>query len=347
MAGRKKSLRPHRHAEGRSPFQAGRGAKYLRHRRRVLSGFSIATSGYPAEFVHMSVTLAQLRAFVSVAQHNGFTAASRALGVSQSTISSQIQQLEQEYGVELFRRRGKRVDLSSIGMELLPLARQMAALESDTHTLLCDSGALRRGVLKIGAVGQYHITDMIEAYYAVHPLIRLNVTLGNSEVVLNDLDDYTCDVGIVASRHPDERYYMQSYASYPVIVFVNASHRFATRSSVALSELAGGAGVVGGPGGRARRGACMVRVWPTQGAPSTPWRHLRCDGGSRARRGSAVQRPGDQAARRLSPRRDGDGSDRPSTPTPAVRQRRYSDSPPRPRCRCARARIRADRRCSR
>ncbi|WP_042337767.1 LysR substrate-binding domain-containing protein [Paraburkholderia ferrariae] len=201
----------------------------------------------------MSVTLAQLRAFVSVAQHNGFTAASRALGVSQSTISSQIQQLEQEYGVELFRRRGKRVDLSSIGMELLPLARQMAALESDTHTLLCDSGALRRGVLKIGAVGQYHITDMIEAYYAVHPLIRLNVTLGNSEVVLNDLDDYTCDVGIVASRHPDERYYMQSYASYPVIVFVNASHRFATRSSVALSELAGERLLMREPGSTTRR----------------------------------------------------------------------------------------------
>lgn len=201
----------------------------------------------------MSVTLAQLRAFVSVVQYNGFTAAARALGVSQSTISSQIQLLEQDYGVELFRRRGKRVDLSAMGVELLPLARQMGALESDTHTLLRDSGTLRRGVLKIGAVGPYHVTEMIEAYHAIHPMIRLTVTLGNSEVVLSDLDKYTCDVGVLASMHADERYYMQPYASYPVIVFVHADHPFARRAAISLHELAGEPLLMREPGSTTRR----------------------------------------------------------------------------------------------
>ena len=56
--------------------------------------------------------------------------------------------------------------------------------------LLRDSGALQRGSLKIGAVGPFHVTEMIEAYHALHPHMHLSVALGNSETVLRDLDQY-------------------------------------------------------------------------------------------------------------------------------------------------------------
>ncbi|HEY0297526.1 MAG TPA: LysR substrate-binding domain-containing protein [Bordetella sp.] len=183
------------------------------------------------------MTLSQIRAFVAVAQYNGFTAAARALGTSHSTLSSQIQSIEREYGGELFHRRSRRVELSALGLGLLPLARRMVTLESDMTALLDDSGALRRGFLKIGAVGPYHVTEMIEAYHELYPGIKLSVALGNSEVVLDELDKYLCDVGVLASWLPDERYYMQPYARYPVIAFVHKNHRFAGRKSIALPEL--------------------------------------------------------------------------------------------------------------
>jgi DNA-binding transcriptional LysR family regulator len=59
-----------------------------------------------------SVTLNQIRAFAAVAQYGGFTAAARALGVSHSTLNSQVQMLEREYGAELFHRWDRRVELS-------------------------------------------------------------------------------------------------------------------------------------------------------------------------------------------------------------------------------------------
>jgi LysR family transcriptional regulator, low CO2-responsive transcriptional regulator len=185
------------------------------------------------------MTLTQIRAFIAVVHHGGFTAAARALNMSQTTVTSQIQALEQEHGVQLFHRRGRRVELSDVGLDLLPIARQIGGLENDAISLLRDSGALTHGSLRIGAVGPFHVTEMIEAYHARHPHLHLSVTLGNSEHVMRELDAYTCDVGVVARASDDERYHMQLYARYPVVVFVHAAHPFAKRDSIALKELAG------------------------------------------------------------------------------------------------------------
>ncbi|MBN3852047.1 LysR family transcriptional regulator [Paraburkholderia sp. Ac-20340] len=184
------------------------------------------------------MTLTQIRAFIAVVHHGGFTAAARALNMSQTTVTSQIQALEQEHGVQLFHRRGRRVELSEVGLDLLPIARQIGGLENDAISLLRDSGALTHGSLKIGAVGPFHVTEMIEAYHARHPNMHLSVALGNSEHVMRELDAYACDVGVVARASADERYHMQLYARYPVVVFVHAAHPFAQRGTVELAELA-------------------------------------------------------------------------------------------------------------
>ncbi|MBB1623747.1 LysR substrate-binding domain-containing protein [Achromobacter sp. UMC71] len=199
------------------------------------------------------MTLNQIRAFIMVAQHGGFTAAARVLGMSHTTLNSQIQMIEREYGAELFHRRGRRVELSALGMEMLPLARRMVSLEGDMRLMLDDSGKLRRGALRVGAVGPYHVTEMIEAYHAVYPRISLSISLGNSEVVLEDLEKYVCDVGVVASRDPEERYYMQPYARYPVIAFVRVDHPFAGRGSIALQELSNQPLLMREPGSTTRK----------------------------------------------------------------------------------------------
>jgi aminoethylphosphonate catabolism LysR family transcriptional regulator len=199
------------------------------------------------------MTLTQIRSFIAVAQHGGFTAAARALAMSQTTLTSQIQTLEQDHGVELFQRRGRRVELTALGVEFLPIARRISGCESDAISLLHDSGALQRGTLKIGAVGPFHVTEMIEAYHAIHPRMHLSVTLGNSEEVLRNLDQYACDVGVVARAFEDTRYFTQPYASFPVIAFVAATHAFARRTSVTLRELADEPLLMREPGSTTRR----------------------------------------------------------------------------------------------
>jgi LysR family transcriptional regulator, low CO2-responsive transcriptional regulator len=71
--------------------------------------------------------------------------------------------------------------------------------------------------------------------------------------VLLGLEQYACDVGILARAFEDERFYMQHYATFPVIAFVNARHPYATRSSITLQDLAGEPLLMREPGSTTRR----------------------------------------------------------------------------------------------
>jgi DNA-binding transcriptional LysR family regulator len=64
--------------------------------------------------------LTQLRSFHAVAQHGGFTAAARALHISQPTVNTQVGALEANYGVELFLSRGRSVVLTDVGRNSSP-----------------------------------------------------------------------------------------------------------------------------------------------------------------------------------------------------------------------------------
>ena len=184
------------------------------------------------------MTLTQLRSFVAVARYNGFTAAARALNMSQTTITSQIQALEEEHGIRLFERRGRRIELTEIGREFLGLARRMTGLEDDAAMMLKDSAQMRSGSLKIGAVSPFHVIEMIETFNASYPDVFLSMALGNSESVLRELANYGCDVGIMARDTDDDRYHVQHYASYPVIAFVRRDHRLAALRTIELTSLA-------------------------------------------------------------------------------------------------------------
>lgn len=184
------------------------------------------------------MTLIQLRSFIAVARHNGFTAAARVLKVSQTTITSQIQALEDEHGVRLFERRGRRIELTQVGHELLQIAHQMVGLEDDAAMMLKDSADLRSGALKIGAVSPFHVIEMIEAFNARYPEVYLSMALGNSEAVLQELVSYGCDIGVLAHDTDDDRYALQHYASFPVIAFVRRDHRLAALKTIELADLA-------------------------------------------------------------------------------------------------------------
>ncbi|MDE1167919.1 MAG: LysR substrate-binding domain-containing protein [Pseudomonas sp.] len=185
----------------------------------------------------MSTT--KLRTFLAVARHGSFSAGARALGISQPTATTQIQVLERDYNVELFHRRGRRLELSAAGRQLLPIAQQLGVLELEAFNLLRDCGKLNRGQLKIGAVGPFHVIEMVDAYRSAYPQIDISIRIGNSATVLADLANYVTDVGVLAGLHDDPAFCTHLYASHPVILFVNVDHPLARFDEVPLQALQG------------------------------------------------------------------------------------------------------------
>jgi aminoethylphosphonate catabolism LysR family transcriptional regulator len=182
---------------------------------------------------------ARLRAFLAVARHGSFSAGARASGLSQPTLTTQVQNLERQHNVELFHRRGRRIELSDVGRQLLPIAQRIAVLELEAHNLLRDSGRLDSGQLKLGAVGPFHVIEMVDNYLQQYPRIDVSIRVGNSAQVLADLEHYVTDIAVLAGRHDDPGLCAVRYARHAIILFAHHEHPLAGRASVRLEELEG------------------------------------------------------------------------------------------------------------
>lgn len=181
--------------------------------------------------------LTQLRSFHAVARAGGFTGGAKLLHISQPTVTTQVRFLEETYGTQLFYRRGHKVTLTPLGAQLFELAQRIFALESETVHLLQDSGELRSGHLRVGAVGPFHVTEMLARFNRRYPGMQVSVRVGNSQAVLAALVDYQTDVAVLAQFTEDRRFHSVPYSRHPIVVFVHRSHRFARRKSIRIAEL--------------------------------------------------------------------------------------------------------------
>jgi DNA-binding transcriptional LysR family regulator len=96
------------------------------------------------------MNLKNLETFIWVATLGSFTAAGDRLGATQPTISGRIASLEEDLGVTLFDRVGRRAQLTAAGRDLLPRAEQMMALAAEIEASSGEGEALR-GMVRLGA----------------------------------------------------------------------------------------------------------------------------------------------------------------------------------------------------
>ncbi|MDQ2632555.1 MAG: LysR substrate-binding domain-containing protein [Pseudomonadota bacterium] len=186
----------------------------------------------------MAIVFTHLRSFNAVAENRGFTAAAQALRISQPTVTTQVKELEERYGVELLVRRGRRVELTETGSALFDISRRILSLHEEAEELLLSSGRLTTGQLRIAAVGPFHATEMVARFLAKYPAIKVSMLLGNSEQTLQRILELESDIAVLAHIVDDPRVYSVPFSTHEVVVFVNADHPWHGRESVAMSELA-------------------------------------------------------------------------------------------------------------
>lgn len=181
----------------------------------------------------------QLKAFHAVARQGSFTRAARAEGLSQPNLSGQVKALEEAYGVRLFERRGRGVELSELGRKLYAITDRLYALEDEAQALLAGSKALTIGHLRIAADNAIHAMPIMAELKRRHAGVSLSMAIGNSEAVLRQLADYHADVGVTAKRPSEPRYHAIPYRRDRLIVFVPRAHALAGRDRLAVRELEG------------------------------------------------------------------------------------------------------------
>ncbi|MGW2339591.1 transcriptional regulator CynR [Streptomyces sp. NPDC001661] len=147
----------------------------------------------------MSVELRQVRYFMAVVEHAGFTRAAEALRISQPTLSQQVRQLERSLGVQLLDRGGRTVRPTDAGRAYLDHARRalrdLAAGERAIH----DVRDLSRGHLRLGVTPTftaYLVGPLIAALRESHPGITVAVRELTQDLLEAELLADACDLGI-------------------------------------------------------------------------------------------------------------------------------------------------------
>ena len=182
--------------------------------------------------------VSELKAFYAVARCGTVTKAATQLGVSQPTVTGQLRQLEARYGIELFHRQGRGLQLSAQGERLLPLVERLVQQESEIEFRLRDASDLRGSSLRIGATGPFYIMPTLQRYHERYPTVAVSLSIGNSQAMLTALQDYRIEVATSAYRVDDERLHRQTIAVDPLRVVTHRDHALARAVSVGIADLA-------------------------------------------------------------------------------------------------------------
>lgn len=181
---------------------------------------------------------AELKAFYMVARLGSVTQAAKKLGLSQPTVTTQIRQLESRYSVELFYRGGRRLTVSDEGARLLPLVKGLLQQEADIEFHLRNCGQVQ-GALRIGATAPYYVLDLVKAFRERLPQIEVSVEIGNSQDVLEALEEYRVDLAASSQLVDDARLTRLVLGTDPLVLAVHKHHPLATHTRVPPSALAG------------------------------------------------------------------------------------------------------------
>ena len=182
----------------------------------------------------------QVRYFVMVAQTGSFSQAAKELFISQSTLSQQIQQLENEVGVKLLERNTRKVTLSEYGQEFLPYAKNLIYDAEACLGSIMDVRNMATGKLVIGVTYTFSsvMVDVLKEFIRDYPGIRLSIRTALMEELMDMLERNEIDLAL--SYDPGHKYdNIESSELFRsgICVIARDTHPLAQKVSISLEEL--------------------------------------------------------------------------------------------------------------
>lgn len=133
----------------------------------------------------MTPNLNDLYLFAKVAEHGGFSAAARALGLPKSTLSRRVAALEQELGVRLFQRSGNRFTLTDIGLACLRRCEAMIAEAEAARHIVEQAQAEPSGLLRVScpiALAQSRVSGTVARFLSENPRVSVQLIATNRRI---------------------------------------------------------------------------------------------------------------------------------------------------------------------
>lgn len=181
--------------------------------------------------------LLQLQYFLTVARMEHVTEAARSLHVTQSSLSKTIQRLEEDLGVPLFDRTGRKLRLNEFGSKFLSrVERALFELEQGKLELR-DLSNPEHGTLELAVTTASTLPNILREFRKKRPDIQFHVQMLTTQEMVTLLHRGEVDFCLSSPPIQDDDIECQIVFIDPILVAVPRGHRLADRSIVSLTEL--------------------------------------------------------------------------------------------------------------
>ncbi|MDV9033223.1 LysR family transcriptional regulator [Pseudomonas sp. RAC1] len=211
--------------------------------------------------------LANLSAFIAIAETGSFSSAAERLYLTQPAVSKRIAGLEQLLGVRLFDRLGREVSLTEAGRALLPRAYQIVNVLDDTRRALTNLTGEVTGRLTLATshhIGLHRLPPVLRAFTREYPGVALDIQFLDSEAAYDEVLHGRAEIAVITLA-PEPHHLIRATPVWDdALDFVAApEHPLARDSHVRLADVARHPAVF--PGGNTFTHHIVQRLFESQG----------------------------------------------------------------------------------
>ena len=186
--------------------------------------------------------LRQLQSFYVLSNELNFTRAAEKLGYTQSCITLHIKKLEEEFGLPLFDRIGKKVTMTEAGIRLLPSVCQILKMSHDLQDMPSDTTS-KTGIIRIGICDSLCIEKMpaiIKSFSLIYPDVDIYLRILKCSEFLNELRENKIDLAYTIgylNKVPEINYTAEVVE--PILVLASPNHRLVSKTNLTPSDFDG------------------------------------------------------------------------------------------------------------
>lgn len=184
--------------------------------------------------------LRQVKLFCLIMEQGGVSKAAKTAGLGQPTVSQHLKALEEELGILLFERRGKRIVPTQAAHAFYPYAKQAIQTLESGRKALEEHVGLVRGTLEIAGStipGHYILPGLVAEFRKLFPGVQIRVDVGDTQQVVGKVRLAEAEIGFVGARMDIQGMIFEPFASDELVMIALPSHPMANRC-VSLEELA-------------------------------------------------------------------------------------------------------------
>jgi len=184
-------------------------------------------------------TLRQLQIFLALAEYKTVSRVAEALHISQPSVSIQLKNLTEVFGIELYHVHGRNISLTEAGEASIVAAREMFFSLDKLQIELDDFKGAKSGVLKLAVVStaKYFLPILLGQFCKRYPLIDVEINIGNHQQILHRFNQNKDDYYVFNQCPESHNLIAEPFLDNPLVVVAPANHELIKKMPISLNRL--------------------------------------------------------------------------------------------------------------